>query len=119
MPAPDFKRRRRCRATIFFLPRKLLDFLVHVLLLPDFSDSGAISLEPIMWAVILGQLLSAAFLVIVLGWKGIGSAKEGFQARATVGAMMSLAFGLSMYLRNDGWQDHDRRRRALLDSGHC
>ncbi len=31
-----------------------------------------------MWTVVLGQLLPSAFLVVLLGWKGVGNAKEGF-----------------------------------------
>ncbi len=75
----------------------VLGFLVYGVLLADFFANDAINPEPIMWAVTLGQLLSAAFLAIVLGWKGVASAKEGFGAGATIGAVMGLAFGLMMY----------------------
>lgn len=75
----------------------VLGFLIYGVLLADFFANDAISPEPIMWAVTLGQLLSAAFLTIILGWKGVASAKEGFQAGAVIGAVMGLAFGLMMY----------------------
>ncbi len=75
----------------------VLGFLIYVVLLADFFANDAINPEPIMWAVTLGQLLSAAFLTIILGWKGVANAKEGFQAGATIGVVMGLAFGLMMY----------------------
>ncbi len=66
-------------------------------LLADFFANDAINPEPIIWAVTLGQFLSAALLTIILGWKGVANAKEGFQAGAIIGAVMGLAFGLMMY----------------------
>ena len=75
----------------------VLNFLTYGVLLADFFANDAINPEPIMWAVTLGQILSAAFLVIILGWKGVENAKEGFQAGAIVGAVMGLGFGLMMY----------------------
>ena len=75
----------------------VLSFLIYAVLLADFFANDAINPEPIMWAVTLGQLLSAAFLTIILGWKGVANAKEGFQAGATIGVVMGLAFGLMMY----------------------
>lgn len=75
----------------------VLGYLIYAVLLADFFANDAINPEPIMWAVTLGQLLSAAFLTIILGWKGVANAKEGFQAGATIGVVMGLAFGLMMY----------------------
>lgn len=75
----------------------VLGFLIYAVLLADFFANDAINPEPVMWAVTLGQLLSAAFLTIVLGWKGVANAKEGFQAGALIGAVMGLAYGLMMY----------------------
>lgn len=75
----------------------VLGFLIYGVLLADFFANDAINPEPVMWAVTLGQLLSAAFLAIILGWKGVANAKEGFQAGAIIGAVMGLAFGLMMY----------------------
>ena len=75
----------------------VLSFLIYAVLLADFFANDAINPEPIMWAVTLGQFLSAAFLTIILGWKGVTNAKEGFQAGAIIGAVMGLAFGLMMY----------------------
>ncbi len=80
----------------------VLGFLIYGLLLADFFANDAVSEQPIMWAVTLGQLLSAAFLTIILGWKGVGSAKEGFQAGAIIGAVMGLAYGLMMYGTMEG-----------------
>ena len=75
----------------------VLSFLIYGVLLADFFANDAINPEPIMWAVTLGQLLSAAFLAIILGWKGVANAREGFQAGAIIGAVMGLAFGLMLY----------------------
>ena len=75
----------------------VLGFLLYAVLLADFFANDAINPEPIMWAVTLGQFLSAAFLTIILGWKGVTNAKEGFQAGAIIGAVMGLAYGLMMY----------------------
>ena len=75
----------------------VLSFVIYGVLLADFFANDAINPEPIMWAVTLGQLLSAAFLTIILGWKGVANATEGFQAGAIIGAVMGLAFGLMMY----------------------
>ena len=75
----------------------VLGYLIYAVLLADFFANDAINPEPIMWAVTLGQLLSAAFLTIILGWKGVANAKEGFQAGATIGVVMGLAYGLMMY----------------------
>ena len=75
----------------------VLSALIYGVLLADFFANDAASAEPIMWAVTLGQLLSAAFLTIILGRKGVRSAKEGFQAGAIIGAVMGLAFGLMTY----------------------
>lgn len=75
----------------------VLGFLIYGVLLADFFANDAVSAEPIWWAVTLGQLLSAAFLAVILGWKGVATGKEGFHAGAVVGALMGLAFGLMMY----------------------
>ena len=78
----------------------ILSAVIYGVLLADFF-AATISAEPIMWAVTLGQLLSAAFLTIILGWKGVGSAKDGFQAGAIIGIVMGLANGLMTYGRRD------------------
>ncbi|MCY4647003.1 MAG: hypothetical protein OXE73_09020 [Gammaproteobacteria bacterium] len=75
----------------------VLGYLIYAVLLADFFANDAINPEPIMWAVTLGQFLSAAFLAIILAWKGVANAKEGFQAGAIIGAVMGLAYGLMMY----------------------
>ncbi len=75
----------------------VLGYLIYAVLLADFFANDAINPEPIMWAVTLGQFLSAALLTIILGWKGVANAKEGFHAGAIIGAVIGLAFGLMMY----------------------
>lgn len=75
----------------------VLGYLIYAVLLADFFANDAINPEPVMWAVTLGQFLSAAFLAIILVWKGVANAKEGFQAGAIIGAVMGLAYGLMMY----------------------
>jgi hypothetical protein len=39
---------------------------------------------------ILGLLFGGAFLTLVLGWRGVSNAQDGFKAGALVGALMSL-----------------------------
>ena len=39
---------------------------------------------------ILGLLFSGAFYTLVLGWKGVSNAQDGFKAGALLGALMSL-----------------------------
>ncbi len=80
----------------------ILGGLIYGLLLADFFANDAVSDQPIWWAVTLGQLLSAAFLTVILGWKGVSSAQEGFQAGAIIGALAGLAFALMMYGTTDG-----------------
>ncbi len=75
----------------------MLGGLIYGLLLADLFANDAVSDEPIWWAVTLGQLLSAAFLTVVLRWKGVSSAKEGFRAGAMIGALTGLAFALMTY----------------------
>ena len=96
----------------------ILGGLIYGLLLADFFASDAVSDQPIWWAVTLGQLLSAAFLTVVLDWKGVSSAQEGFQAGAIIGALTGLAFALMMYGTTDGMHhDRNRHRRYRDHSG--
>ena len=39
---------------------------------------------------ILGLLFSGAFYTLVLGWRGVANAQDGFKAGAVLGAVMSL-----------------------------
>ena len=39
---------------------------------------------------ILGLLFSGAFYTLVLGWRGVGNAQDGFKGGAVLGAVMSL-----------------------------
>ena len=63
-------------------------------LLADFFANDVSKAVPIWWALGLGELLFAAVLTVVLGWKGVASGKEGFQAGAVFGALLGLGMGL-------------------------
>ncbi|MDE0475216.1 MAG: hypothetical protein F4020_01765 [Gammaproteobacteria bacterium] len=41
-------------------------------------------------AGILGLLFAGAFYTLVLGWRGVGNAQDGFKGGAVLGAVMSL-----------------------------
>lgn len=63
----------------------------------DFFANDVSKAVPIWWALGLGELLFAAVLTLVLGWKGVASGKEGFQAGALFGALLGLGMGLAGY----------------------
>ncbi len=63
----------------------------------DFFANDVSKPVPIWWALGLGELLFAAILTLVLGWKGVASGKEGFQAGALFGALLGLGMGLMGY----------------------
>ena len=75
----------------------LLGFLVYGLLLRDFFANEVVVAEPIMWALIVAQFVSAGLLALVLSWKGVGNAQDGFKAGAQVGLLVALAMSLSMF----------------------
>lgn len=78
-------------------------YLIYGLALADFyaanvgSATGVEKDPPIWLYLVLGQLAFAAFVTLVLGWKGVSSAVEGMKAGATVGFLVTLGFDLSMY----------------------
>lgn len=87
---------------VFFI----LGWLFYGLLLMDFyaSNSGsAINVmrsenNMIWWALILGNLLQAYFLVYVFGtWAKINSFGAGFKAGAIIGLILGFGFNLTMY----------------------
>lgn len=47
--------------------------------------------------LILGNVVTAAFLGILLGWKGANDVGSGAKVGATVGFLVSLGYGLVMY----------------------
>ena len=65
--------------------------------LADFFANDIDRAVPILWALILGELVYAAVLTVALGWKGVANGKEGFQAGATIGALMGLSMALMGY----------------------
>ena len=78
-------------ATLF-----VLGFVIYGLLLASFFDNEAMRAEPAMGPLVLGHLFLGAFVALILGWKGVENAKDGFKAGATAGFLMSGAFTLTM-----------------------
>jgi hypothetical protein len=78
-------------------------YLLYGLALADFyaanvgSATGVEKDPPIWLYLVLGQLVFAAFVTLVLGWKGVSSAVAGMKAGAAVGFLVTLGFDLSMY----------------------
>lgn len=84
----------------------LLGWLFYGLILMDFYASNSGSAQNVMrteddmvwWALILGNLLQAYFLVYVFGtWTNISSFGGGFKAGAIIGLILGLGFNLTMY----------------------
>ena len=73
-------------------------------LLADFFANDVERAMPVLWALILGELVYAAVLTVVLGWKGVANGKEGFQAGATIGALVGLSMALMGYATMDDVQ---------------
>ncbi|MDE2875922.1 MAG: hypothetical protein OXU69_00285 [Gemmatimonadota bacterium] len=78
-------------ATLF-----VLGFVIYGLVLADFFDNSAMRSEPAMGPLVLGHLFLGAFVVLILGWRGVENAADGFKAGATAGVLMSLAVTLTM-----------------------
>ena len=72
--------------------------------LADFFANDVSNAVPIWWTLGLGELLCAAVLTLVLGWKGVASGKEGFQAGAVFGALLGLGMALMGYATMDDVQ---------------
>ena len=58
-----------------------------------FADTPGMAEEMVMWAVIVGSLLSGMLLTMVLDWNGAGSAGDAAKAGATFGLVLGLAMG--------------------------
>lgn len=87
---------------VFFL----LGWLFYGFLLMDFYADNAGSASNVMraeddmiwWALIVGNLLQAYFLVYVLGkWANISTFGGGFKAGAILGLILGLGMNLTMY----------------------
>lgn len=81
----------------------VLGWVLYGMLLMGFFESNAGTATGVMkeapdflW-LILGQIVTAAFLAIVLGWKGATDVASGAKAGAIVGFLLSLGYGLTMY----------------------
>ena len=84
----------------------LLGWLFYGLLLMDFYESNSGSVENAMraeedivwWALILGNLVQAYFLVYIFGnWAKIKTFGEGAKAGFIIGLIIGFAFNLTMY----------------------
>ena len=49
---------------------------------------------PVMWAIVVGSLLSGGLLALVLDWKGALGAAEGAKAGGVFGLVMAVAAGM-------------------------
>ena len=61
------------------------------------SATGVYKEVPIWWALILGQVLLAAFLTMIMGWRGDSSAGAGLRTGALVGLVLGLSFNFTFY----------------------
>ena len=81
----------------------VMGFLLYGLALADFFASnagtatGVMKEAPLMWSLILGQVMLAAFLVMVVGWRGDSSALAGLKTGALVGLILGLGNELTFY----------------------
>ena len=81
----------------------VLGYLFYGLLLTDFyasntgSATGVMKEVPIWWALILGQVLFAALLTMIMGWRGDSSAGAGLKTGALVGLVLGLSFNFTFY----------------------
>ena len=66
--------------------------------------------QPVRRAATPGQLLSAPFLTVVLGWKGVSSVAAGFHSGNLAGAFVGPAVAVTMY----GVGDDDARTIATI-----
>ena len=78
-------------------------YLLYELALADFFASntgtatGVMKEAPLYWSIIIGSLIAAAFLVMVIGWRGDSSTGAGLKTGALVGLMTSLGSNFVMY----------------------
>lgn len=87
----------------------VLGWVLYGMLLMGFFESNAGTATGVMkeapdflW-LILGQIVTAAFLALVLGWKGATDVASGAKAGAIVGFLLSLGYGLTMYATSNTW----------------
>ena len=78
-------------------------YVFYGMLLMDFyatntgSANGVYKEVPIWWALILGQVLLAAFVTMILGWRGDSSAGAGLKTGALVGLVLGLSLNFTFY----------------------
>ena len=81
----------------------VMGFLLYDLALGDFfaanagTATGVMKAAPLMWALAVGQLILAAFLVMVMGWRGDASVGAGLKTGAIVGLMVALGIDFTLY----------------------
>lgn len=77
----------------------VLGYLVYGMLMADFfaanagTATGVMKDPPDLIMIGLGELVSAVFLVVVLGWAGVTDAAAGFQKGALIGLLLSASVG--------------------------
>lgn len=99
--------KKRILATLVgFVVFFLLGWLFYGFLLMDFyaTNSGTATnvmraeTDMVWWALILGNLFQAYFLVYIFGkWANITTFGGGFSAGLIIGLILGFAFNLSMY----------------------
>ncbi|WP_424963309.1 DUF1761 domain-containing protein [Ekhidna sp.] len=99
--------KNRVLATLVgFVVLFLLGWLFYGILLMDFYETNSGSASNVMraeedmiwWALILGNLLQAYFLVYIFSkWEGIDTFGNGFKGGAIIGLILGLAMNLTMY----------------------
>ena len=56
-------------------------------------EPSGVAEPPVMWAIIVGSLLTGGLLTMVLDWNGAMGAAGGAKAGGVFGALMALAYG--------------------------
>ena len=83
----------------------VLGGVLYGLLMADFFESQssvAMRETPIWWALILGELLLAAFVTLIFGrWATISTALGGLKAGAIIGVILTAAINFTMYAVSD------------------
>lgn len=81
----------------------ILGYALYGLLLAGFFEGQAGTATGVMketpdWLwLIIGNLVTAAFLATVLGWKGANDVASGAKAGATVGFLVALGYGFIQF----------------------
>ncbi|MEQ8425889.1 MAG: hypothetical protein RIA63_14320 [Cyclobacteriaceae bacterium] len=99
--------KKRIMATLAgFVTFFVLGWLLYGMLLMDFfsANSGSATgvpraeTEMVWWALILGNVLQAYFLVYILGkWENITTFGSGLQAGVVIGLIIGYGYSLTMY----------------------